>query len=941
MCKNTLKLAVSLVLCLGLTVVHADLVGHWTLDEGSGMTAFDATENGNDGTLRGDPQWVEGMHKGALHFDADDDVDCGNAPILNLTSDFSIAVWMNPDKDQSVEIAPLCKATSGAAGWSWQLRYGWSSPQPDMGFQFNATGGRVWVYTNTELVVGEWYHVAATHDGSTAKCYLNGEETDSKSMGAINAGADSTFYIGQDGWNDNWEGLLDDVRLYNHGMSPEEVIEAMLGAPPELSSNPLPENEAIDISRDVILSWSPGEFAATHNLYVGESFDDVSDATVPIGSGVDVNSFDPGRLDFGKAIFWRVDEVNGTADKTVFKGGVWSFEVEPYSIQIAGSDIMTTASSFSNAFSMPETTSDGSGLSDNGAHATEPETMWFTQMADPEPWIQYEFDGVKKLDTMKVWNSNSAAEAFLGYGVKGVEITYSVDGETWDVLVDVNEFSRAIGLATYDQYDEIPFEGVAAKMVRLNIQSNWGDVMPSYSLSEIQFNVIPVAARTPVPASGAMGVVPDEVVSWRAGREAAQSTVYVSTDVNEVADGLAASATSNTNSINLRVFDLQMGETYYWRVDEVNNAEVESVWAGPVWRLTVADAVVVDDFERYDNDTPNRPFQTWLDGYGYSADEFFSVEYSGNGTGAGIGHDIWSVASDHYNGDIMETSNTMPGSDQSMPFYYSNSGGVASQTERTFAVPQDWTIGGAEILSMAFCGQAGNTGTLYVKINNTKVVYDSGSSLLAGIGRSLWQTWNIDLSSMDVQNVTTLQIGVDGSGASGMLLIDDIRLYIETVESISDDVTTPGDAVQGVPNDDDWPAAESPDQAIDDNTATKYLHRKGGSTATGFQVTPMVGATVVTGLTLTTANDVANRDPVTFELSGSNASIDGSYELIASGDVVDFAGAVEWPRLTPNETPIEFVNTVAYKHYQIVFPTLRGANETLMQIAEVELIIGE
>ncbi len=108
--------------------------------------------------------------------------------------------------------------------------------------------------------------------------------------------------------------------------------------------------------------------------------------------------------------------------------------------------------------------------------------------------------------------------------------------------------------------------------------------------------------------------------------------------------------------------------------------------------------------------------------------------------------------------------------------------------------------------------------------------------------------------------------------------------------------------------------------------------------ATGFQVTPMVGATVVTGLTLTTANDVPNRDPITFELSGSNTSIDGPYALIASGDVVDFAGETEWPRFTQNETAIEFGNTVAYKYYQIVFPTLRGASESLMQISEVELV---
>ncbi|MCP4449861.1 MAG: hypothetical protein GY809_00245, partial [Planctomycetes bacterium] len=115
-------------------------------------------------------------------------------------------------------------------------------------------------------------------------------------------------------------------------------------------------------------------------------------------------------------------------------------------------------------------------------------------------------------------------------------------------------------------------------------------------------------------------------------------------------------------------------------------------------------------------------------------------------------------------------------------------------------------------------------------------------------------------------------------------------------------------------------------------------HRKGGAQATGYQITPMVGSTVVTGLTLTTANDAENRDPITFELSGSTAGIDGPYTLIAAGDVVDFAGETAWPRFTKTETAIEFANTAAYTHYQIVFPTLRGEAESLMQIAEVELI---
>ena len=107
------------------------------------------------------------------------------------------------------------------------------------------------------------------------------------------------------------------------------------------------------------------------------------------------------------------------------------------------------------------------------------------------------------------------------------------------------------------------------------------------------------------------------------------------------------------------------------------------------------------------------------------------------------------------------------------------------------------------------------------------------------------------------------------------------------------DITKPGDIVHGVPNDSDWPGNEAPPLAIDDNTATKYLHFKGdfepnpGTGGAGFRVTPSSSQSIVTGLTFTTANDVPGRDPIAFELYGSNISIDGPYILIASGDIVD------------------------------------------------------
>ncbi|MCP4610013.1 MAG: hypothetical protein GY845_14995 [Planctomycetes bacterium] len=158
------------------------------------------------------------------------------------------------------------------------------------------------------------------------------------------------------------------------------------------------------------------------------------------------------------------------------------------------------------------------------------------------------------------------------------------------------------------------------------------------------------------------------------------------------------------------------------------------------------------------------------------------------------------------------------------------------------------------------------------------------------------------------------------------------------------DITQPGDAIQGVPDDADWPGNEAPPLAIDDNTATKYLHFKGdfdpdpGTGGTGFQVTPSKSQSIVTGMSFTTANDATDRDPTAFELYGSNDSIDGPYTLIASGDIVDFNQPTAWPRFTINETPISFANNVPYDHYQVLFTDVRdraGANS--MQISEVEL----
>ena len=551
-----------------------------------------------------------------------------------------------------------------------------------------------------------------------------------------------------------------------------------------LATNPNPQDGGVDVIRDGALTWEPSRTAATHTVYLSHVFEDVNDRRpgALVAENLDVNELVlDQRLDFGETYFWAVDEVNGAPDYTVFPGEVWQFEAEPYAISIPGDVISVSASSESeNGLSTAEKLIDGSGLDEDGVLSVQPETMWFSATPDVDPWIQFDFDGIKKLDSVKVWNANGLAESSVGWGIKAVEIVYSEDGENWTVLEDANEFRQAPGIWDYDQFDEVFFDGAPATHVRFNIKSNWGGLLPAYGLSEVQFNMIPTVPRTPAPVSGATDIRPDAVVTWRAGREADQHRIYISTDATAVADGSAPAVDVSANNLDLALAGINMGETYYWRVEEVNDAESPSVWAGPVWDFSTVGSLIVDDFEGYGNISPDRPFQTWLDGFGYSEDDFFPAGYGGNGSGLGVGHDIWSVSSPYYNGSIMEQNITIAGSSQSMPLYYTN-GGI---TDRKWAAPQNWAVGGAQTMVLHFFGDSGNTGQLYVQVNSgPKVNYEGPAN---AISTPYWTQWNIDLASLGttLESVTQLSIGVQGG--SGVVYIDDIRLYREPPSAASE-----------------------------------------------------------------------------------------------------------------------------------------------------------
>jgi len=751
----------------------ADLVAHWRLDEVSGTTARDSSGNGNDGTVMGAPQWVTGKIDGGLETFVNGDY-IEKKIDEEVWDNFTIAFWVK-----------ATKVNQGVYRSAFSNRY-----PNDGGFQIDVNGENPGSYRVQphNLLIGpvttDWVHLAVTCVGSSVKLYYDGSMVREGSL----TETDRLFNRFLVGANRRLEIFLvctiDDFRAYNHALSEAKLQTVMLGEVeirPSYAFGPEPADYATDVPRDVVLSWTPGEFANTHDVYLGTVIDDVNDAGrsdqrgVLASQGQTAAAYGPGRLEFGQTYFWRVDEVNAPPDYTIFKGDVWSFTVEPFAYPIES--ITATASSAIKAGEGPGNTVNGSGLDDDDLHSTENTAMWLSSFVDPDrAWIQYEFDSVHKLYRMWVWNYNSSVEPVVGFGVKEATIEYSVDGTNWAILGTTHEFAQGSGSAGYAPNTTVDLGGVAAKYVKIAANSNWGGILNQYGLSEVRFFSIPVLAREPSPVSGATDVDVDAILSFRAGREAAKHDVYLGTDEQAVVDGTTPVTTVTEPSY---APSLDLAGTYYWRIDEINDAEIPTTWQGDIWNLSTQEYLVVDDFESY-NDIPageegsNLVYGTWADGFENPAN------------GSTIGYNVPFQPT-------IETSLVYDGK-QSVPLFYDNTAAAYSEVTANVAdldVGRDWTEHGIKALTLRFFGDPNNAlQQMYVKINGSRVTYDGSAE---DTRLTEWQMWYIDLASIGVSlsNVTELAIGFERIGAvggQGMVLLDGIRLY-----SYDRQLTTPAD----------------------------------------------------------------------------------------------------------------------------------------------------
>ena len=777
--SNKLTFFVSFVLVLGLaaSMAKADittgLIGSWPFTEGSGTTAADVTGNGNDGTLSSGVEWVQGFLGGAVHFDnAGERIVIGPLDPTAANNAMTLAAWINWEglghsrSQQGIIGKRLGWDPGTGVKWFWQ-----TNPDGDLLFRADSGGGGTGLWWNNGLIASypnEWIHVALTWDNGAAVQYINAEEVETGNVTFRDTADDTPVTIGcVSSTNDeHFVGSIDDARIYNRALTAEDIVELFefRGGPPVKAAKPSPADGATDVPWDVVLNWKPGELAAPtngHKVYFGQSFNDVNDATGGIAQ--DANSYTPPQgLDFDTTYYWRVDEVNAPPDSTIFKGNVWSFTVEPYAYPIEN---ITAASSSSSVNMEPDRTVDGSGLNDSDQHSTDSVDMWLSNMAGPQPtWIQYEFDKAYKVYEMWVWNSNQTVEAFIGFGAKDVTIEHSEDGVTWTALGDV-ELARAPGTADYAHNTTVDFGGALAKYVRINAHSNWGGITPQYGLSEVRFFHIPVYAREPKPASGDTKVARDVVLDWRGGRGAVSHEISISSDEEAVINGTAP--VDVTTESRYQPGTLDFGQTYYWKVNEVNDTASPSVWEGDVWSFSTIEYFVVEGFEDYNDYPPDEIFNTWIDGYGTTT----------NGSTAGYPEPDF-LAGEHY----VETT-IVHGGSQSMPLFYDNNFKY-SEAAMTLVSERDWTVGSAAKLLLWFRGEPNNAAEpMYIALNGGAVVYhdDPGAAQI-----DTWTQWTIDLSKfadqgVNLTNVNTIAIGFGDknnlqAGGSGMVFFDDIRV---------------------------------------------------------------------------------------------------------------------------------------------------------------------
>ena len=687
----------SLVLLLSLlSDASADLVANWPLDA-------DAKDiiGSHDGILVGGAQITDDPERGrVLSVDGIDgrvEIPHSDELVFEPTDSFTIAVWLN--------IRTLPGSWAGVVTKSRDISpwYGlWVTPGNQWHFVGGEGGTNVRMDTGTAMT--GWLHFAGVYDAdrNTQKLYVNGTVIDESTGATITtSGAGDMWFGGAKSVNEYLDALVDDVRIYNHALTEEEIQTVMLsgGEGYPFPSRPSPDDGTLHMDTWVNFSWRAGDFAVSHDVCLGDNFDDVDAGTESTFIGNQTDTFlvagfpgfpYPDGLVPGTTYYWRIDEVNETEPNSPWRGDIWSFSIPP-------------------------------------------KTAYF-----PDP-----ADGAESVDP----DGNLSWTA--GFGAK---LHHAYFGDNFD---DVLNATGALPLGD-TTFDPGPLKMAKIYYWRVDefdiIETHKGDVW-SFTTEGA------VAALN--PANGAVDVTQTPVLTWAPGFGASHE-VYFGADTASLE--LKSSGNLGLGSESFEPGQLEWNTTYYWRVDEVNNANADSPWTGPLWSFTTANFLIIDDFESYNDIDENEPgsnriYLAWIDGFDNPATN-----------GSVVGH----LDPPFYEETIVHNGN------KSMPITYDNAVGKSEAT-LTLTSNRDWTVNGVNRLTIWYRGSNSNAAeTMYVMLNgNAGVDNDNPDAALA----DGWTEWNIPLQAfadqgVNLSNVTSITLGLRSvTGGTGMMYFDDIQLH--------------------------------------------------------------------------------------------------------------------------------------------------------------------
>jgi hypothetical protein len=221
-------------------------VGYWNMDEKTGSYAYDKSSNGNTCTLTNSPTWSNGKFGGAMSYvnPTNNFLTCGNNSSLTVgTNDFTISTWIYPELwALNKEYSFIYRDHDSGSDNGYEFELGtWGQPTDKYivsAYTLETTTPGYQHMGDSSFTINKntWSHIAVVRQGTSLTWYLNGIKynTYTATPNGTNLSPSTSFMIGKSAWgtDQQFQGKMDEVKIYNYARSTKQVVEDMNGSHP-------------------------------------------------------------------------------------------------------------------------------------------------------------------------------------------------------------------------------------------------------------------------------------------------------------------------------------------------------------------------------------------------------------------------------------------------------------------------------------------------------------------------------------------------------------------------------------------------------------------------------------------------------------------------------------------------------------------------------------